>query len=237
MSMTDPRVVRSPLEEGRYRTLLGVLRGLRPYIEGRRVLDFGAGNGMALLGLLDLGAREVVGIEPEEKRVVQGTPAFRGMPNALLLHVSDTRSLPLEPESFDTVIANAVLEHIPQPRDAYILEMWRVLRPGCVLVINETPNKYVPYESHTTKLWFNHWLPREVAHRRAVRRGRFKAARTDWHSSGWRGLGYCEMVRPLRGRFELIPERTRARHRVLAALGVPASIADPYPTWMLRKVA
>ncbi|HEY8470975.1 MAG TPA: hypothetical protein VIL18_15095 [Longimicrobiales bacterium] len=36
--------------------------------------------------------------------------------------------------------------------------------------------------------------------------------------------------------WELIPERTHLRHRVLTALGLPASLLDPYPCWVLRRV-
>jgi hypothetical protein len=114
--------------------------------------------------------------------------------------------------------------------------VWRVLRPGGHLMLAETPNKYFPKEGHTTGLWFNHWLPREFAHRRAVRRGRFDPNRTDWESSGWRGLGYFELVKPISG-YRLIPERTRHRHRLLSMLGIPPSLIDPGPIWVLQKLA
>jgi hypothetical protein len=37
------------------------------------------------------------------------------------------------------------------------------------------------------------------------------------------------------GGFTLIPERANRRHRVFTRLGIPASIIDPYPLWILRK--
>ena len=80
------------------------------------------------------------------------------------------------------------------------------------------------------------WLPREVARRYAVARGRFRPD-GEWSSSGWRGLGYRELVRALGGPYTLVPERTRPRHRLLSALRLPASLLDPYPTWILRKDA
>jgi hypothetical protein len=109
-----------------------------------------------------------------------------------------------------------------------------VLAPGGHLMISETPNQYFPKDVHTTSLWFNHWLPRDLAHRRAVRRGRFDRSRVDWNSSGWRGLGFFELVRPIGG-YRLIPEKSRLRHRILTMIGLPASLLDPGPIWILQK--
>jgi ubiquinone/menaquinone biosynthesis C-methylase UbiE len=83
-------------------------------------------------------------------------------PHLPIMQIAYEPGLPFEDEEFDTVLPNAVLEHIPQPRDARIRDLWRVLKSGGVLIINETPNKYFPKETHTTGLWFNHWLPRDA---------------------------------------------------------------------------
>lgn len=235
LGLPTPPFLAHSTTRGRYETLRAGLRPLRRHIEGRRVLDFGAGFGMSIYALLEAGAREMVGVEPVERWPQEYGHLFDDVP-ADLLHVPDTRSLPFDDGSFDTVTANAVFEHIPQPRDDYLREIWRVVRPGGVLIINETPNTLWPREAHTTGLWFNHWLPRRAAKRRAIRRGRWDRSRDDWPSSGWRGMHYFEMVRPLDG-CELVPERSRLRHRVLSALGLPASLIDPYPCWVLRKTA
>ena len=229
--------VDDPKERRRYRTLKATLEPLRPLYAGARVLDFGASHGPAVCALLELGAAAVVGVEPDARwvRAGEGILAAAGFGDrARLLHVPDTRRLPFAGEAFDLVLVNAVLEHIPQPRAAWIREIWRVLRPGGHLVVNETPNKYLPRDVHTTGLWLVPWLPRTVARRYAVLRGRYPAD-GDWATSGWRGLGYRELVAPLAGGFRLVPERARPRHRLLSALGLPASLLDPYPTWILRK--
>ena len=219
----------------RYATLRASLAPHADLFRDADVLDFGASYALSMCALHELGARSVVGVEPEQWRVDEGleTLARLGHPPTLYC-VEDTRHLPFADASFDVVLANAVFEHIPQPRDAYLREVWRVLRPGGHLIINETPNKYFPIDKHTTKLWFNHWLPSHVAKRRAYRRGRYSDNRIPWDYSGWRGMGYFEMVRPLTG-CELIPETARVRHRLFARLGIPASILDPYPCWVLRK--
>ncbi len=228
-----------PKEQARYRTLKETLAPLRPLYERRRILDFGASHGPAIFALLELGAESVVGIEPGKEWVDAGlkyleTAGFGE--RARLLHVPDTRRLPFPDGSFDLVLVNAVLEHIPQPRADYIREMWRVLRPGGHLLVNETPNKYFPRDVHTTGLWFVSWLPSAFARRYAVWRGRYPPD-GDWDSSGWRGLGYYELVAPFGGEYRLSPERVRFRHRLLSRLGLPGSLLDPYPTWILEKLS
>ncbi|HET7233940.1 MAG TPA: class I SAM-dependent methyltransferase [Longimicrobium sp.] len=229
--------VSDPKERRRYQTLKETLEPLRPLFIGRRVLDFGASHGPAMCALLQMGAAQVVGVEPGEEWVRAGEKILaqgRFGTRAVLLHVADTRTLPFGDATFDFVLVNAVLEHIPQPRAAYLREIWRVLRPGGYLMVNETPNKYLPKDVHTTGLWWVPWLPKSIARRYAIARRRYRAD-DDWESSGWRGLGYLELVSALGGPRALIPERVRTRHRVLTRLGIPASILDPYPNWLIRK--
>lgn len=231
------RAVSDPKEQQRYRTLRVTLLSLRSLFAGKRVLDFGASHGPGICALLELGALEAVGVEPNRTWIESGHRLLAQSPYgsaAQLHHVADTRVLPFESESFDVILVNAVLEHIPQPRAPYIREIWRVLSMGGHLIVNETPNKYYPREIHTTGLWLLHWLPSGWARRYAIRRGRYRAT-DDWASSGWRGLGYFELTRPLGREYKLIPEELRPRHRLLTRLGIPASIFDPYPTWILQK--
>jgi hypothetical protein len=47
-------------------------------------------------------------------------------------------------------------------------------------------------------------------------------------------MSYLELVKPISD-YRLIPEASRVRHRVLTALGLPASLVDPYPTWILQR--
>jgi SAM-dependent methyltransferase len=189
--------------------------------------------------MIRLGAKQVAGIEPSEARIKQARKLIAQgnfTEQVVMFHTADTSHLPFRDGEFPFVLVNAVLEHIPEPRDPYIKEIWRVLEPGGHMLINETPNKYFLRELHTTDgLWFNHWLPSEWAHKRAVRNGRFASDRTDWDSSGWRGLSYFEITRALQG-YKLIPELTHRRHCILASLGIPASIIDPYPTWVFQKL-
>ncbi len=102
------------------------------------------------------------------------------------------------------------------------------------MIVNETPNKYLPWDYHTTKLPLINWLPSELAHAIAVKLGRFRAS-ADWDSSGWRGMGYYEFVNALTPPFTIHHEQTRSRHTLLQALGLPSGLFDPYPLYIVEK--
>jgi SAM-dependent methyltransferase len=218
----------------RSRNLRNSLAPLATIIEDSDVLDFG-GESLSMLPLYELGAWRVTATQPDAQRVTESNKTLirHGYAPTVIQTGYEPR-IPFGDACFDTVIANAVLEHIPQPRDEYIRELWRVLKSGGHLIINETPNKYFPIDVHTTKLWFVPWLPSRIAHWYAGKRDRLHYVNDPWPACGWRGLGYFEMVAPISD-YTLIPENTSTRHRVFTRLGIPASIIDPYPLWVLRK--
>jgi 2-polyprenyl-3-methyl-5-hydroxy-6-metoxy-1,4-benzoquinol methylase len=229
----------SPAYVERYRTMRQTFLPLAGYLKGRHVLDFGCGKGLSAAVMVELGAAHVTGVDVFAGNVDGGTEALSatGYGGRIELHcVEDTRRLPLPSGGFETIVCNAVLEHIPQPRDAYIREVWRLVKPGGVAIINETPNKYLPMDFHTLHLPLTNWLPSKVAHRIGVMTGRFRADRTNWEYSGWRGAGHYELLRAIpKHERRVIPELANARHRVLNRLGLPSDLFDPYPLLIVEK--
>ena len=135
----------NPVEAARYHNLKSALSEYSELFRGRKIFDFGASNGLSAAVLVELGAAEVVGVEPDLKRVANGKEILQKLgysDKVTLHHITDTANLPFDDGSMEVCIGNAVLEHIPQPRAAYVRELWRVLSPGGILFVNETPNKY-----------------------------------------------------------------------------------------------
>ncbi|MCU0612964.1 MAG: class I SAM-dependent methyltransferase [Candidatus Eisenbacteria bacterium] len=67
---------------------------------------------------------------------------------------------------FDAIVMSAVYEHLlPAERKALLPELWRHLRPGGFLFIFQTPYRFFPLESHTTRLPFINYLPDRLTHR------------------------------------------------------------------------
>jgi len=70
----------------------------------------------------------------------------------------DGQRLPVEDGSFDLLVCNSVLEHVPlQQRTALVAEMHRV----AAQVFCQTPARSFPVEPHFL-MPFVHWLPRRV---------------------------------------------------------------------------
>ena len=217
----------APIEYERFLTLRRTLENLKTFLAGQSVFDFGASYGLSACAYVEAGASSVVGVEPDPVRVARGRQIITELglsDKIMLLQTTSTDQLQFEDDSFDTVFANAVLEHIPEPRAAFVREMWRILKPGGHLIINESPNKYVPIDWHTTGgLWFVPWLPKNASRRYAIWRKRFGEDK-DWDHSGWRGIGYYEIVSAIGPGYCLVPETSHRRHRILAKLGLPPEL-------------
>jgi SAM-dependent methyltransferase len=98
--------------------------------EGKRLLDFGPGDGWPSLIVAPF-VGEVVGVDGSERRTSACTENAErlGATNARFVFVPPGMSLPFEDESFDGVMAASSIEQTPEPR-ATLGELFRVLRPG-----------------------------------------------------------------------------------------------------------
>ncbi len=98
--------------------------------EGKRLLDFGPGDGWPSLIVAPF-AGEVVGVDGSRKRVEVCTQnaARLGIHNARFVHYEPGCRLPFADESFDGVMAASAIEQTPDPK-ATLSELFRVLRPG-----------------------------------------------------------------------------------------------------------
>jgi SAM-dependent methyltransferase len=102
--------------------------------DGRSVLDYGAGNGIASFALASAGWA-VTALEPDPSDEV-GAGAIRGLANGGAIHVVDRATLPLpfKDAHFDAVFGRQVLHHVPD-LDPAVAELARVLKPGGRLLV------------------------------------------------------------------------------------------------------
>jgi 2-polyprenyl-3-methyl-5-hydroxy-6-metoxy-1,4-benzoquinol methylase len=169
---------------------------------GKRLLDFGCGSGGSTFGLARmLTTTEIIGVElsPENIELAQRVAAFRTLPNVRVLQSPAPDRLPEDIGNFDFVMMSAVFEHLlPDERKLLMPLIWSKMKPGAVLFINQTPHRYVPYEHHSTGLWFVNYLPDRWTHKLTVALTRHKS--TDWNEhlrGGIRGGTEREIIQRL----------------------------------------
>jgi SAM-dependent methyltransferase len=105
------------------RALASAMRNSAGHLQGK-VLDVGCG--MQPYRALLTGATSVTGLELD-------TAENRAGKQADVFYSGTT--LPFESASFDSVLCNQVLEHVPSP-EAFLAELIRVLRPDGILVLS-----------------------------------------------------------------------------------------------------
>jgi SAM-dependent methyltransferase len=113
-----------PQQQELRRTFLGAIQ----FPAHARVLEVGCGTGVLTRAIARWsGVGEVVGIEPAPSLLSKARALAAELPN-IRFEEGDGRSLPFDPGSFDVVVFDSTLSHVPAPERA-LSEAFRVLRP------------------------------------------------------------------------------------------------------------
>ena len=155
---------------------------------GRTVIDVGCGAGRHSFEAYRRGA-DVIAFDQNAEELADVDTMLQAMGQAgeapesakAQVVVGDALALPYPDESFDSVIASEVLEHIPDD-DAAIAELSRVLRPGGTLVV--TVPRWLP--ERICWLLSDEYHANEGGHVRVYRANRL---RSKLESAGLRFTG------------------------------------------------
>jgi SAM-dependent methyltransferase len=137
-----------------------------------KVLDFGCGNGKIVSQLRERGI-DASGCDV----FYEGGDASKGVPPEMfgnIIRKMEGNLIPFEANTFDWIISNQVLEHVPD-LDAVLEEMRRVLKPDG-FVLSMFPDRGVWREGHCG-IPFLHRFPRESGFR-------------VWYAAALRGIGF-----------------------------------------------
>lgn len=132
-------------------------------LQGLKVLEFGCNVGASAIVCARLGA-EVDGIDVWQPWIgLARLNAERyGVAGIRFTWVPDSRALPFAEGEFDLVVCNSVLEYIDATDlPAVQRAIDRVVRPGGLILVTGTSNRFWPREMHSGK-WLSNYLPRAV---------------------------------------------------------------------------
>lgn len=218
-------------------------------LQGRKVLDFGAGTG-ALTVAVALRGATVTAVDPTAVSLdaCRWRARYFGLPDERVPTrvIGAEPGLPFPDATFDLVTCNSVFEFIPDRREAYVRELARVLRPGGHLVIS-TENGLYPVDYYTRR-----WFP--LLRRKAMRRLNVPYGLTWFELGRWlRNTGrrvvdlskanaFNSMDHFVARRRErgggVVVEAAAAGNAVLKAacrtVGLPSQIFFPYTTFIFE---
>ena len=131
-------------------------------LSGRRVLEVGAGEGVACVAVAEQGA-SVIGIDIDEPALARAQQLCAGL-DVELHHMNSTDIARFAEAGIDWVIFWASLEHMTlEERLISLRAAWSLLPCGGLLTIIETPNRLWPFDAHTSQVPFFNWLPDDLA--------------------------------------------------------------------------
>lgn len=94
-----------------------------------KVLEIGCGTGAVTRILAKWpGVVQAVGVDPSAVFIEKAHSLAQGIPN-ISFQEGDGRSLTISADTFDVVVVNTTLTHVPRP-ERLVTEAYRVLRPG-----------------------------------------------------------------------------------------------------------
>ena len=106
---------------------------------GAHILDIGTGPGAIpiLLAQQDESCRvTAIDLADAMLAIARVRVAAAGLADRIDFQLADAKNIPFENDTFDTVVSNTILHHVPEPI-YFLSEAARVLKPGGVLLIRD----------------------------------------------------------------------------------------------------
>lgn len=134
-------------------------------LAGARILEIGCGTGCSTVALAEQGAK-VLAIDIDKLAVEDAKERCRLYGVAadfMILDATEIEST-LASEKFDLIVFWACMEHLTiEERISAMQATWRMLRPGDLWCVTDSPNRLWAIDFHTSLLPFFMWLPDQLA--------------------------------------------------------------------------
>jgi ubiquinone/menaquinone biosynthesis C-methylase UbiE len=165
-----------------------------PFRRNSDVLDVGCGTGVLTRVLARWpNVKSVIGIDPAPRLLEKARSAAGQLPN-ISFRQADGRSLPFDDRSFDAVVFDSALSHIPEPEKA-IKEAFRVLRAGgCLAAFDgDYATTTVALGDHDPlQACVDAMMANSVTDRRIMRRLSSVVTTLGFATSAFRSFGFAE---------------------------------------------
>ncbi|HEY0457826.1 MAG TPA: methyltransferase domain-containing protein [Pyrinomonadaceae bacterium] len=189
--------------------------------ENKTILEFGCGGGASTHILARMfPSAEITGVELVESalKVARKRAESFNLKNVKLLQSPSGDALPENLEEYDFVVLSAVYEHLfPHERRTILPQLWKKVRAGGFLFLNQTPNSLFPFELHTTMLPIINYLPDSLALKMAHRFSKRTRPEDTWEEllrKGIRGATEREILSHLEGAELLQPRYNGLADRI-----------------------
>ena len=150
-------------------------------VKGKKILDVGCSYPWFLEYALEKGAKSVMGIEPNLKKVRAGR---KQVPKAIIKQ-GYANKLNFSDKSFELVTLLDVIEHIPKNTELVVLsEINRVLKPKGYLIVS-TPLQNLLSNISDPAWYFGHRHYSEERLKKLLNNSGFKVTHTETHGSIW----------------------------------------------------
>lgn len=151
------RVLSMGIDRGWRRKAVAMLAAYQP----KRILDVATGTADLALQALTLEPEKVVGVDISEEMLAVGREkiAAAGLGDRITLQRGDAEKLPFSDSQFDAALVAFGVRNF-QDLDKGLREIWRVLRPGGVLVVLEFSHPRTPVIKQGYAFYSRHILPR-----------------------------------------------------------------------------
>lgn len=142
-------------------------------LSGKRVLEIGCGTGSSTLPVAwraesvtacDLGGPSLEAARERARLLGVGNITFRALSPDWAQSPQGLAAFQADVGEADVVLLIALLEHLlPEERLGVLRTVWRLLRPGGIMVVYETPNRLCSFDWHSFQLPFFDSLPDALA--------------------------------------------------------------------------
>lgn len=119
--------------------LLTIQDVMRTADEHLRVFDAGTGTALIPIELMQRGfPGTVIASDLAEQMLIvaRQNVAAKQLESSIELVLRDCKKLTDADETYDAVMSNSIIHHIPEPKHA-LAELWRILKPGGVLFVRD----------------------------------------------------------------------------------------------------